>query len=51
MKIKYISNASIFLEGKNSKVLFDPWITFNNNSNSNYYNFLKINIQKKKLKI
>ena len=39
MKIKYISNASIFLEGKNSKVLFDPWITFNNNSNSNYYNF------------
>ena len=51
MKIKYISNASIFLEGKNSKVLFDPWITFNNNSNSNYYNFPENKYSKKKLKI
>ena len=39
MKIKYIANASIFLEGKNTKVLFDPWITFDNHSDSNYYNF------------
>ena len=49
MKIKYISNASIFLEGKNSKVLFDPWITFNNNSNSNYYNFPENKYSKKEI--
>ena len=49
MKIKYISNASIFLEGKNSRVLFDPWITFNNNSNSNYYNFPENRYSKKEI--
>ena len=49
MKIRYISNASIFLEGKNSKVLFDPWITFNNVSNSNYYNFPENKYSKKEI--
>ena len=39
MNIKYFTNAMLLIEGKNTKVLSDPWITFNNNSNSNYYNF------------
>ena len=39
MEINYIANASIFIKGKNTKVLFDPWITFDNYSDSNYYNF------------
>jgi UDP-MurNAc hydroxylase len=49
MEIKYISNASIFLKGKNSSILFDPWITFNNNSNSNYYNFPENKYSKKEI--
>ena len=49
MKIKYISNASIFLEGKNTKVLFDPWITFDNYSDSNYYNFPENKYSKKEI--
>ena len=49
MKIKYISNASIFLEGKNTKVLFDPWITFDSHSDSNYYNFPENSYSKKEI--
>lgn len=47
MEIKYISNASIFLKTKNTKVLFDPWITFDNISESNYYNFPENKYKKK----
>lgn len=39
MIVKYINNASILLRGKNTTVLSDPWITFDNYSDSNYYNF------------
>ena len=49
MKIKYIANASIFLEGKNTKVLFDPWITFDNHSDTNYYNFPENRYSKKEI--
>ena len=49
MKIKYIANASVFLEGINTKVLFDPWITFDNFSDSNYYNFPENKYSKKEI--
>ena len=49
MKIKYINNASIFLEGNHTKVLFDPWYTFDNHSDSNYYNFPECRYSKKEI--
>ena len=29
----------VLINGKNTKVLSDPWITFDNKSNTNYFNF------------
>ena len=37
------------IEGKNSKILTDPWITYNNNSRSGLYNFPKLNLNKSNL--
>ena len=50
MNIKYFTNAMLLIEGKNTKVLSDPWITFNNNSNSNYYNFPENKFTQKQIK-
>ncbi len=49
MKIKYIANASLFLEGKNSTILFDPWITFDNHSVTSYYNWPENRYSKKEI--
>ena len=50
MKIKYITNASVLIEGKKTKILCDPWVTFNNNSESNYYNYPENRWTKKQIK-
>lgn len=50
MKIKYFTNAMILVEGKNNKILCDPWITFNNISNTNYYNFPENKFTEKEIK-
>ena len=50
MNIKYFTNAMLLIEGKNTKVLSDPWITFNNISNSNYYNFPENKFTQKQIK-
>ena len=39
----------LLLEGKNSKVLCDPWITFNNQSISGFYNFPKCSYTQKQV--
>ena len=50
MKIKYITNAMVLIQGKNTKVLSDPWITFNNLSCTNYYNFPENKFSQKEIK-
>ena len=50
MKIKYYVNAMVLLDGHKTKVLCDPWVTFNNFSTTNIYNFPKCNITKKEVK-
>ena len=39
MKVTYYVNAMMLLEGRYSRVLCDPWVTFDNNSNSGLFNF------------
>jgi len=39
MKITYFVNAMMLLEGTNSRVLCDPWVTFDRQSASGLYNF------------
>ena len=39
MKVKYFTNAMVLINGQNTKVLSDPWVTFDNKSNTNYFNF------------
>ena len=39
MKVKYFTNTVVLINGQNAKVLSDPWITFDNKSNTNYFNF------------
>ena len=50
MKIEYITNAMVLIEGQKTKVLTDPWMTFNNISNTNYYNFPENKFTEKKIK-
>ena len=42
MKITYYVNTMFLLEGKNSRVLCDPWITNDNKSRSGLYNYPKL---------
>lgn len=49
MKITYFVNTMFLIEGKNSKILTDPWVTYNNNSRSGLYNFPKLNLNKSNL--
>lgn len=39
MKITHYVNAMMLIEGASSRVLCDPWITFDNESGSGLYNF------------
>lgn len=39
MKITYLVNTMMILEGENSRVLCDPWVTFDGESRSGLYNF------------
>ena len=39
MKITYLVNTMIMMEGRDSRVLCDPWVTFDAESNSGLYNF------------
>jgi hypothetical protein len=39
MKLTYFVNAMILMEGRSSKVLCDPWITFDDKSSSGLFNF------------
>ncbi len=50
MKIKYFTNAMVLINGKNTKVLSDPWITFDNKSNTNYFNFPENKYTKQQIK-
>ena len=49
MKITYYANLMLLLEGRKTRVLCDPWVTFNNFSRTNMYNFPKTNITKKQV--
>ena len=49
MKFKFIGNAGgIFTGSEGTRILCDPWITFNNQSISGFYNFPKCSHTKKK---
>ena len=49
MKITYYANLMLLLESQKTRVLCDPWVTFNNFSRTNMYNFPKTNITKKQV--
>ena len=49
MKITYYANAMVLLEGQKTRVLCDPWVTFNNFSATNIYNFPKCDVTKKEI--
>ena len=40
----------VLINGQNTKVLSDPWVTFDNKSNTNYFNFPENKYTKYKLK-
>ena len=50
MKITYYANTMLALESKSYKILCDPWVTFDNFSSTNIYNFPKCNLTKKDVK-
>lgn len=50
MKITYYANAMVLLEGSKTKILCDPWITFDNFSTTDIYNFPKCNTSKNEIK-
>lgn len=39
MKVTYFVNTMVLLEGRSTRVLCDPWVTFDNVSVSDFYNF------------
>ncbi len=41
MKITFYTNAMVMLESEQTSILADPWITFDNQSDSGFYNFPK----------
>lgn len=44
MKVRYFVNAMVALEGKHTTVLCDPWVTFGNKAQNNFYNFPETDI-------
>lgn len=50
MKVTFIVNAMLLIEGAHTKVLCDPWITFDNYSESGFYNFPKVAMNQAQLK-
>ena len=49
MKIKYFTNSMVLVSGKNLSILCDPWITFDENSNTNLYNFPETKFSKEEI--
>lgn len=49
MKIKYFTNSMVLISGKNLSILCDPWITFNETSNTNLYNFPETKFSKEEI--
>jgi len=49
MKIKYFTNSMVLISGKNLSILCDPWITFNEASNTNLYNFPETKFSKEEI--
>ena len=49
MKVTYLVNSMILIEGKNTKVLCDPWVTFDRYSASGLYNFPEIKVTKEEI--
>ena len=50
MKVKYFTNAMVLINGQNTKVLSDPWVTFDNKLILITLISLKTNIPNYKLK-
>lgn len=46
MRITYFGNAMMMLESKASKVLSDPWVTFDRESTSGLYNFPELKMSR-----
>jgi hypothetical protein len=46
MKLTYFGNAMILMEGENSKVLCDPWVTFDRISSSGLFTFPELKVSK-----
>ncbi len=47
MKITYFGNAMILLESKQTRLLCDPWVTFDRHSTSGLFNFPELNLTKR----
>ena len=50
MKITYFGNAMMCLEGKHTKLLCDPWVTFDRKSSSGLFNFPELKLSRKEIK-
>ena len=49
MKVTFYVNAMALIEGKSSKILCDPWLTFDECSSSGFYNFPRTRTTRKEL--
>lgn len=47
MKVTFYVNAMVLMESAHSRVLCDPWITFDDKSDSGFYNFPKVTMGRK----
>jgi len=49
MRITYFANAMIMLEGKQSRVLCDPWVTFDRQSSSGLFTFPELRMSREEV--
>lgn len=49
MRITYFGNAMILLEGQNSRILCDPWVTFDRYSSSGLYTFPELKLSRQEV--
>jgi L-ascorbate metabolism protein UlaG (beta-lactamase superfamily) len=49
MKVHFYVNAMVMLESTQTKVLCDPWVTFDNESDSGFYNFPKCSMTREQV--
>ena len=49
MKATFFTNTMLLLEGRHSRILCDPWVTFDDTSTSGFYNFPRCGISREEV--